>query len=1107
MLRRTTGIIVEHALVAFLLIGICTAQDFDSASVSGAVVDSNQQPLDEVEVQLLDDKSGRILTTHTDLVGGYAFSGLSSGRYSLTFLHPEYAARSLPRFELLLGSPLEIPVKLDRLGPPLTRPRAGIETIALEYGMVREQISSVPMLLGAEGRTAIDKLSLLVPGLTPVAAQEIDPLTGRAAAVSANGSRPSAINYQLDGASNNAQNRLTGSQVGSFGPTPEALEVFRVVSHTYSAREGRNAGAIVSPLTRGGESSWHGQARAFLRPRQGDLETFGGGSDSIAARAGGGQIGGPLWKKRNLFMFVDAEGWAADRRSTRIADVLSAAERSGDLSTLESRPIDPTRRVPFPDGIIPQDRLDPLMQTYLDAFVPVANIGEDRYRSEQDLRSTGQILLGRIDYAFSNWTLNFSHLFHHNNVLSPLDEIAASPGTVSQQRQRSNNAQITLTQTVTPKFSHTTRISGQRLVTSRWQGHPDFRNTTADEFGFDYLSFGAEVGTIPDVTLWDDNGLERLRIAPFLSAEDSAQSTFQLRHDLELRHSWAVVRGGASLLRGIWPFQNTENFAGSFSFPSPPEAPIRARPDGLRDLLLGRPGEYRLQSPRDLNLRWRQLALYAETELRPIRSLQVTLGLRYERQPPGVDSQDRLAAFRRGAQTERFPSNRSLANVIYPGDIDGERGPLPRSTTYREGNQLAPRIGVAFSPPWDSRIARWIFGPPERSVIRASYGLFYDFGAFAGSSAAALFQATYPPFSSDNRYEALGGGAFGAPFGSVPRDADNQIINSNDVRYPLLSFDPDFENARAHHWNFGLQRLLPGGVFVSGVYVGTRSLALQRQRELNLFFRNALRPFVFIRSMRLLSSFDDIRQIESTGSGRYKSLQLRANRYLRRGLAFDVGYTWSQSHDDGSDVLGGGLVTEPWTFSNFDRRHNLTASWVYAVRPPRAWTDRMSWIDRWSVSGIWRWRSGLPLDIRQDEDPTFTFEQVGRPDLTGEFQQLDPSRMRTFTMADGREVTGHFAFDPTAFTPVRPTNFNQTRPGTLTRNPFRMRGFQQWDMRIARPVSVSEQVSLELGLDLMNIFGAKNWNAPFANIDNPFFGVVQSEGVGRTFQAAIKASF
>ena len=772
--------------LALAVLGICPAQQFDSASVSGIVVDSNQQPIDEVEVQLLDDKSGRILTGHTDLTGRYAFSDLRSGRYSLTFLHPEYAARSLPRFELLLGSPLQIPVKLDRLGPSLTRPRAGIETIALEYGMVREQIAGVPILLGAEGRTAVDKLSLLVPGLTPVAAQEIDPLTGRAAAVSANGSRQSAINYQLDGASNNAQNRLTGAQVGTFAPAPEALETFRVVSHTYSAREGRNAGAIVSPLTRRGESSFHGQARGFWRPPQGDLETFGGGSNSIKGRAAGGQIGGPLSKKRKLYIFLDAEGWKTGRRSTQIADVLAAAERSGALSQLTDRPIDPSTRVPFPDGIIPADRLDPLMQTNLDAFVPRANLGEDRYRFDQDLASSGQILLGRLDYSFSNWSLNASHLLHRNDVRSPLsDTLIASPGTISQRRQRSNNAQITLTQTPTSSLTHSTRVSGQRLATNRWQGHAEFRNTTADQFGFDFASFGPEIGTIPDVTLWDDDGFQRLRITPFLRSEDSAQTNLQVQHDLEWRKSWAVVRGGASLLHGFWPFRNTENFAGSFSFPAPPEAPIRARPNGLRDLLLGAPGEYRLQAPRDLNLRWNELALYSEAELRPIRSLQITLGLRYERQPPAVDSQDRLAGFRFDFQSERFPSTQSLPNLIYPGDIDGERGPLPRSTIYREGNHVAPRVGVAFSPPWDHPVSRWIFGPPERSVIRASYGLFYDFGAFAGSSAAALFQSTYPPFSSDNRFEGLGGNAFQRPFGALPTGDPLQFVPQI-VRYPLL---------------------------------------------------------------------------------------------------------------------------------------------------------------------------------------------------------------------------------------------------------------------------------------------------------------------------------
>ena len=64
-------------------------------------------------------------------------------------------------------------------------------------------------MVGSEGRTTVDKLLHLVPGLTPATALDIDPFTGRAAAVSANGSRSSFINYKLEGTSNNAQNRIT----------------------------------------------------------------------------------------------------------------------------------------------------------------------------------------------------------------------------------------------------------------------------------------------------------------------------------------------------------------------------------------------------------------------------------------------------------------------------------------------------------------------------------------------------------------------------------------------------------------------------------------------------------------------------------------------------------------------------------------------------------------------------------------------------------------------------------------------------------------------------------------------------------------------------------
>lgn len=1090
-------------LICWIALQATHAWAAGSAAVAGTVLGEGRSPLRDVEVGLINLSTGKTVLTHTDIAGKFDFTELASEEYSLYFELAEYAVQRIGPFELLPDSPREWVVELERLQPPLTRPLAGLDTISVEYGMVREQIQSLPVLLGSEGRTSVDKLLTLVPGMNPVDSLELDPLTGRTSAVSANGSRSSAINYQFDGAPNNAQNRLTGAQAATFAPVPDAVETFRVITHTYSAAEGRNAGAVVLASSRAPGDRLHGGLRGFFRPYGKAIESYDGANDALKGWAGGGQLGGPLWTKHNLNFFFDAETWNTEQRHDGVYDVLSAAERLGDLSALETSPVDPATGVAFPNGMVPQDRLSPLMQKYLNAFLPQANAGPTVFQGREALPSDGQTLLARIDKGWQKFSLSASHLTYRADGASPLQ--GAIQGASSQQRQLANNTRIALQHTPSAALVQTTQVSGQRLSIELWQGVPDYRDVTANEFGFEFAQFGADPSTIPDVTLYDDEGRRRVLLAPFLRSEQSVQTTWQLRHDLEWRRGGYAARFGASYQEGGWPFQNTENPAGSVSFPAPP-APPQTRTNGLRDLLLGRIGQYRATTPRDLNLQWREFAVYGEAELRPLRSLRVTVGLRFESQPPAVDTQDRIAAFRNGQKSERFPE--TLSGLIFPGDQDGDSGSLPRSTVESNGKQFVPRVGLAWSPTSDRLLSRVLFGPSGRSAVRASYGQFYDFGAFAGSSAAALFQATYPPFSVDNRFEYPGAaGIFQSPLTGIPdNDPRNPIISTRPA-YPILVFDRGFQNALAHHWNFGIQRPVPAGVNLSVVYVGTRSVRLQRQRELNGFFRNFASPFSNIRNMRQFASLRNVRQFESSGSGRYNALQVRANRYLRRGLAFDLGYTWSRSDDNGSSVVGEGLSTEDWAVSAYDRRHSFAASWVWEPRLPRRWSSRLSALDNWTVSGVWRLRSGLPLDVRQREDPTFTFVRVGRPDVTAPFQALDPSEVRTFTLPDGRTLTGRFAFDPTSFKAVVPTTFDETRPGNVGRNAFRMRGYQQWDVRLARAVNVAEGVAVEFGLDMINVFGNRSWDAPFSTVEDAAFGIVRGEGIGRSYQAVIRLEF
>lgn len=1061
-----------------------------------------------MDVQLINLGNARVLRQRTGTDGAFLFESVLSGKYSLALVHARYTAWRSEPFEVLPGIPVEFPpIGMWQLQPALTRPRSGLEEMALEYGLVREQIEALPIVIGSEGRTTVDKLLHLVPGLTPATSLDIDPFTGRAAAVSANGSRSSFINYKLDGASNNAQNRITGAQAANFGPVPEAIESIQVITHTYSAREGRNAGAVVAPRFRSGTEQWHGHVRGYMRPPWNEsFGAFDGSHDRVGGWAGGAQAGGPLWPRGKVHAFVDGEAWLTNRSHESLRRVLSDNERSGNFFGFEKLPTDPLSGQDFPNGKIPAYRLDPLMQSYLDTFVPPANLEGGWLQSEENLTSYGQVFLARIDRRSKSLSHYLSHYVYNNRVREPTAEaFTTSPGTVTDRRQVSQHAQYALTHTAPPYFVHSLRLALQRLSSEQLSGHRAYRGIGAEDFGFDYSGSDLHPSTIPDVRLWHDTGQLQLYVAPFIDSEDSVQTTLQLLYDLEFRYRRHAVRAGLMTQQGAWPFANTENSAGSFSFPAPPRPPARFRGQGLRDMLLGRPGEYRLQTARSLDLHWQEFAAFAEAEIRPWRDLKVTFGVRYEEQPPGTDKWDRLMTFREGTQSVRFPE--SLPNLLFPGDTDPDGNVLPRSTIMSRGRNFSPRIGVAFSPSWDGRASRWLLGESGRSVFRAAYGVFFDHGTFAGSSAAALFQATYPPFSVDNRFALRNpAGAFEAPIAALP-SLQPTTFRPTVARYPILVFDPDFENARAEHWNVSWQRLLPGRVFLTASYLGTRSLRLQQQRELNVFVRNPLRSFGSVRNMRRFSRFDNIRSFESSGGARYEAVQLRANRYLHRGLALDVGYSWSQSFDNGSTVFGDELVGEAWTYSNFDRRHSLTAVWHYQMRLPRHWTDNAAWADRWTVSGIWRLRSGLPLDIRQTEDPTYTFQQVGRPDRIGAYTKLDPRNLRTYAMANGQQLTGRFAFDPTAFQAVRPRSFHDVRQGTSLRNEYRTAGFQQWDFRIARPIEAGELVSMELGFDLLNAFGNRNWAAPFSNIDHVYFGVARMSGLGRTVQAAMRLRF
>jgi len=122
-----------------------------------------------------------------------------------------------------------------------------VETITPTLGMsvVASQIASMPL----NGRNTLD-LALLQPGVLPTASV----IPTSAGTFNVAGGRSDSVTYLLDGGVNN--NLLSNGVV--LNPNPDMIEEFRILTSTYNAEYGRNAGGIVSVVTKSGTNSFHG---------------------------------------------------------------------------------------------------------------------------------------------------------------------------------------------------------------------------------------------------------------------------------------------------------------------------------------------------------------------------------------------------------------------------------------------------------------------------------------------------------------------------------------------------------------------------------------------------------------------------------------------------------------------------------------------------------------------------------------------------------------------------------------------------------------------------------------------------------------------------------
>jgi Carboxypeptidase regulatory-like domain/TonB dependent receptor len=1089
------------------------AQDI-SASIRGTVSDESGGTVSGAKVTAIHTATGLQRSSTTDLQGAYVLLQLPVGQYRLEveakgfkkyvqegILLDVNQAASVP-IRLAIGSATqEVEVKADA---PV------IESTSTSLGQTVGEREILDLPLNGRNFTQLGLLQTGVVPLTPGLLEAGGSLReGQAYAV--NGQRPESNNFLIDGANN--FDTVDGGFV--MEPPVDAIEEFRILTHTANAEFGHSTGSTTNIITRSGGNDFHGSLWDFVRNNAMDAKSFFADSvEPLERNQFGGTFGGPV-KKDKTFFFLYYEGIRDQQGETTRTTVPSTPERTGNFADQcplnngafnaqglcidnSSGQISQNGQLfnEFSGQPIPYNQLpfiDPLSQTLLQ-YYPLANSGPFTYVDTQTFTSNSDQFGVRLDHYLTNRdTLNFRYSFGQANQIDPLSSIGANvPGFPVGQNQREQNFVAQETHTFSSSVVGILRASYLR---NKFLVGENINHTDPASLGFQY-----------EPTLEQAIGPPFIQVGGYASIGDpitGPRNTFQNTYDFSGSLTWVKGShqfkfGGGyqydqiNVLQGI----ATNGFFVFSTFPVN---------NSFASFLFGQPVVF-LQGGGNFYraLRGQAFNLYGQDTWKISRRFTVNYGLRYEVPSPYTENHNYQNLWIPGRQSTVFPS--APEGLLYPGDKGVPRGLIPTDRAA-----FAPRVGLA----WDiTGNGRWL--------LTSAYGIFYD-PYYTGQGGPLQDPISAPPYLQ-------------TPQVSVPNFADpfngqNPFNGTFAQDMTLLVLSPNLRLPYAQDWNLNIERAFGNDWLLKIGYIGTKGTKLPRFIEAN--------PAVYIPGestqdnadqRRLYSgctvtgttpcTYSSVGEIAGIADSSYNALQVSLRKRFAHGLSMLASYTLSKTLDDVSsfNITGSSAqsvagendlaqnpfdVKSEWGRSMFDARHRLVVSYQWNL----PWfSHAQNWyghiLGNWQVNGITTLMSNTPFTVYDSSNPSL---QGSAPEISGFFSSRPNivGNPNTGACPGGIAVrTPECWFNTGAFQHAAIGQF-----GDVGRNTMDGPAFQQWDFSAIKNIPIRERMNLQFRAEIFNIFNNVNFQLPNNDINSPGFGQIEAAQPGRIVQLALKFLF